>query len=43
MASAQGVRYIPAHTHENDLLWEMGTLIAIVALPPFRFPAVIEK
>jgi hypothetical protein len=28
MARAQGVGDIPAHTHENDVLWEMGTLEA---------------
>jgi hypothetical protein len=28
MAGAQRIRHIPAHTHENDVLWKMGALEA---------------
>ena len=25
MTIAQGIRHIPAHTHQDDILWEMGS------------------
>src|SRR5215471_12511898 len=28
MSIAQGVGHVPSHTHENDVLWEMGSLEA---------------
>jgi hypothetical protein len=28
MPIAQGIGHVPPHTHENDVLWEMGSLEA---------------
>jgi hypothetical protein len=39
MPIAQGIRQIPAHAHQNDILWEMGPLkLTAIVSPPLCSP-----
>ena len=43
MAIAQGIREIPAHTHEPDVLWKLGPLAADHPCAPSRVQSGLQR